>query len=176
METQRTDAEIGKKGGGSKGIVIVALVVVVAILIGVIVYLVMPKEEEKRNKVVTQDNVEEIIDEMDQSEFIEPGYYRVSMTNDWHFPDGKSASTDAYVENVVSNTNDVYFDIFLADDEEHAILESPIIPIGGSMKDITLDEDLDAGTYDCVMVYHLIDDDQNTLSTLRITLTITVEG
>jgi hypothetical protein len=44
------------------------------------------------------------------------------------------------------------------------------------MENITLDEDLDAGTYDCVCIYHLVDENQNTTSTLRVGLTIVVDG
>jgi hypothetical protein len=80
------------------------------------------------------------------------------------------------VENVEKNTNDVYFDILLAEDESHVIYQSPVIPRGGHIEKIALDEDLEPGTYDCICVYHLIDEDQNTISTLRVTLTIIVEG
>jgi hypothetical protein len=44
------------------------------------------------------------------------------------------------------------------------------------MDNIQLDTPLDAGTYDCVMIYHLVDEDQNTVSELRVGLTITVEN
>ncbi len=168
-----------KKGGGDKRIVIIGIVAlaVIAVLVGVIVYLLLPKEdEEKRNVVVTKDNVEEVVEEMSQSALVEPGYYETSMTNEWHFANGTAVSGDAYVANVENNTNDIYFDLVLADDEDHVILKSPIIPRGAELTDITLDEDLDPGTYNCVMIYHLIDDDQKSISTLRITVTVIVEG
>jgi len=183
--------ETGRNGGkGGKGLVIgviVAVVVIIA-LVAVIVVLVTKKDngsgepavqeavQEKRNVVVTEDNVEEVIQQREEAEFVEPGYYTVTMNNEWHFPDGKSASTDAYVENVPENTNDVYFDIFLAGDEENAVYESPVIQRGASLDSITLKTPLDAGTYDCVMVYHLVDDDQNTISTLRVAVTLIIEG
>ena len=164
------------KRGGIKIVIAIGAVVIVA-LIGVIVYLVIPKEtEEKRNVVVTQDNVEEVIEQMETAEAVEPGYYTVTMNNTWHFADGSAASEDAHVENVVGNTNDVYFDLFLASDEENAIYKSPVIPRGGVLEEIALDKPLEAGTYDCVMIYHLIDEDQNTISTLRVTVTLVIEG
>lgn len=184
--------ETGGNGGkgGKKGLIIGIIVAVVIIaLIAVIIALVLSKNkdsgepapqqeatQEKRNVVVTEENVEEIIQQMEEAEFVEPGYYTVTMNNEWHFPDGKSASTDAYVENVPENTNDVYFDVFLASDEENAIYESPVIQRGASLDSITLKTPLDAGTYDCVMVYHLVDKDQNTISTLRVTVTLIIEG
>jgi hypothetical protein len=177
METQMTGTQNEKRGGGNKGIVIVALVVI-AVLVGVIVYLLMPKEEEeeKRNRLITPDNVDEVIEEMTSEETTPPGYYTVSMNNVWNFADGSSPSENAHVANRVDNENDVYFDLFVAGDEENPIYESPVIPRGSVLEGIALDTPLEAGTYDCVMVYHIIDDEQNTLSTLRVKVTLIIES
>jgi len=170
-----------KKKGGKTTIIIVISVLIILALVGVIIYLLnsrAPQEEEKRNVVVTPENVQEVIEQMENSgeERTPLGYYTVTMNYDWHFASGADASSDAYVENVKKNTNSVYFDVFLADDMENAIYKSPVIPVGSSLENIALDVPLDAGTYDCVAVYHIVDDDQNTLSTLRVTLTINIEG
>lgn len=167
-----------EKKGRKKTVGIVILVVVILVLVGVIFYLLMSRkpEEERRNVVVTPDNVDEVLEQMEDQEFVEPGYYAVTMSYDWHFATGDAVSEDAYVENVKENTNAVYLDLFLASDEENAIYKSPVIPVGSSLQDIVLDKKLDAGTYDCVAVYHLVDDDQNTISTLRVTVTVVIEG
>lgn len=172
----------GKKGGArTVGIIFVLLIILV--LIGIIIYLLLARkpedENERRNVVVTPDNVQDVIEEMEQKaseEFVAPGYYTVRMNYEWHFATGDAASANAYVENLVTNTNAVYLDLFLEEDEENAIYKSPVIPLGSSLQDIALDTPLEAGTYDCVAVYHLVDDDQNTLSTLRVTVTVIVEG
>lgn len=169
----------GRKGkeGNKKTIGIIVLIVVILILVGVIVFLLLRKpEKERRNVVVTPDNVEEVIAQMADEEFVEPGYYTVTMNYDWHFAAGDAVSSDAYVENITENTNAVYFDLFLASDEENALYKSPVIPVGSSLRDIALDTALDAGTYDCVVVYHLVDEEQNTISTLRVTVTVIIEG
>lgn len=166
-----------KKGKG--GFVIAALaVIIIAILIGVIIYLLQRSEEpddERRNVVITPENVERVLEELDeaQNEF---GYYTVTMNPTWHFENGNLASYDAVVENAEANTNDVYFDIVLQNDEDNVLYKSPIIPRGGRLEEIALDKPLDAGTYECVVIYHLVDEEQNTLSTLRIALSIIVEG
>jgi hypothetical protein len=80
------------------------------------------------------------------------------------------------VENRENNLTPVYFDVFLEEDESHVLYRSPVIPLGESIESITLDEDLDPGVYACVAEYHLIDEDQNTLSTVRVGLTINVEN
>lgn len=189
MGTNGSAATESKGGKGGRGLVIgiVVAVIVIIALIGVIAFLMLAKEgksdvisdgqpEERRNVVVTPDNVDEVIEQMNESQFTEPGYFETSMTNEWHFANGNAVSEDAYVANVVNNTNDVYFDVVLADDESKVIYKSPVIPRGSSLEQIVLDTPLDAGVYECVMVYHLVDGDQKTLSTLRVGITVTVEG
>ena len=128
--------------------------------------------------VVTQENADEIVDKMieEADETIPTTYYEVTMTTEWHFKDGSAISDDAYVANSTSNSTDVYFDIVLSDDEDNVIYKSPVIPRGGELENISLDKVLDKGDYDCVCIYHLVDEDQKTLSTLRVTLKISVEN
>ena len=176
-ETEKTKST-GK--GGVKVVIVIAAVVILA-LVGVIIWLVMSKDEEKpedekRNVVVTEDNVDQVVEEMNNPEPVQPGYYTVTMNNVWHFKTADSPSYDAHIENVEENTNDVYFDIFLASDETNAIYKSPIIPRGGKLENLTLDTHLDPGSYECVMIYHLVDENQNSLSTLRVTVTLEIEG
>lgn len=175
-----------KHGFGKKGkmLIIVGIILIIALL-AVIVVLLLGKsgqenvettEETKRNVVVNESNAEEIASEMINQEYIEPGYYSASMTTTWHFVTGDAVSEDAYVENVAGNTNDVYFDIFLAEQEDEPIYQSPVIPRGSELEGIALDKPLEAGTYDCVLIYHLVDEEQRTVSTLRVAVTIIVES
>jgi len=172
----------GQKKGGM-ALFIILVVVIIALLATVLVLLINNKKKSeqtadagKRNVVATQGNVEEVVEQMLQEEYIEPGYYSCSMSTTWHFSKGDAESEDAYVQNVKENTNDVYFDVVLADDESHVIYQSPVIPRGAELDKIKLDEKLDAGTYDCVTIYHLVDEEQKSVSTLRVGLTIVVEG
>ncbi len=172
--------ESAKKGKGGLVIGIVIGVVIIALL-GVIIYLLVTRnsqtKEEPRNVVITQENAERVlgeINEMGNNASVAPGYYTVTMNPTWHFnKDG--TSKDASVKNVEANTNDVYFDIVLENDENHVLYKSPVIPRGGKLKDIVFEEKLEPGTYPCVVIYHLIDDQQNTLSTLRVALKVIVE-
>jgi len=167
-----------KKGGLVIGI---ATAVIIAILIGVIIFLLLSQnaepEEEKRSVVITPENVEQVLEEITETQAaVTPGYYTATMNTTWHFTTGSEPSYDAVVENVETNTNDVYFDIILESDETKVLYQSPVIPRGGRLAEITLDEPLEQGSYDCVVIYHLIDEEQNTLSTLRIGITIIIEG
>ena len=174
-ETEKTKSS-GK--GGVKVVIVISAVVILA-LVGVIIWLVLSKDsgeqQERRNVVLTKDNVEEELEKMTSEEAVQPGYYTVTMNNNWHFKKGDAASDDAHVENVEKNTNDVYFDLFLKNDENNAIYKSPIIPRGGTLENIALDTPLEAGTHECLMVYHLIDEDQNTVSTLRVAVTLEID-
>ena len=166
------------KGSNSLKIAIVVGIVVIAALLGVIIFLLLGKdkaeEPEKRNVVVSRDNVDEVVEELATEEYIEPGYYEASMTTTWTFATGSDVSEDAYVANVEGNTNDVYFDVVMSDNEDEVIYKSPVIPRGSELNNIALDTPLDAGTYDCVCIYHLVDEEQNTISTLRVSVTIIV--
>ena len=170
--------ESNQTGKGTKIAIIIGSIVIVALVITVIVLLVRGRSKEdevKRNVVVNQENAEQVAEDLINEPYIEPGYYSTQMSTEWHFSTGDAISEDAYVKNDAGNTNDVYFDVFLESDESTPILQSPVIPRGSELDNISLDKKLDAGTYDCVMVYHLVDDDQNTVSTLRVAFTIIVE-
>lgn len=174
----------GKTKEGKNGkIIIIAGVVIIIVLLGVIIFMLASGKEDKeepkkRNIVVNESNAESVAAQMieEGQEFVEPGYYTVSMDTDWHFSKGDAVSDDAWVDNLAENTNDVYFDVFLLDNEDEAIYQSPVIPRGSYLEKIALDKPLDKGTYDCVIVYHLVDEEQETISTLRVAFTITVDS
>lgn len=166
------EQEQKKKGKGG-----VLVVIVIVALIGIIIFLLLSRKEEskdRRNVLVTPENVERVLQEAGEAQ--QSGYYTVTMNPVWHFATGEEASYDAVVENVEKNTNDVYFDVVLSEDEEQVLYSSPVIPRGGRLESIALDKTLQSGTYDCVVVYHLVDEEQNSLSTLRVSITVVVEG
>lgn len=177
----QSDNTNSTKSNSKMLIFVVIGIAAIIVLLAVILILVLggkeqEQPEEKRAVVVTEEKAEEVAQEMIQEEYIEPGYYNVVMTTEWNFKNGESESDDSYVENVTENTNDVYFDIFLAEDEDNAIYNSPVIPRGAKLENIKLDTPLKAGSYKCVMIYHLVDDNQNTVSELRVGLTINIES
>lgn len=167
--------------GGIIAVVSGSAVIIAGLVVVIVALLTRPgdvggdaKGETERNIVVNKQNAEEVVSELISQEYIAPGYYSVQMTTTWHFQTGDAVSEDAYVANDAGNTNDVYFDVFLAEDEGTPILESPVIPRGAELNSIALDKPLEAGSYDCVMIYHLVDEEQNSISTLRVGFTIIV--
>jgi hypothetical protein len=167
-----TEEAVKEKKKGGK--VILAICIVFIVILCVIIYLLLQKDDkEKRDVVVNEDNVEEILSEM--GERVPAGSYQVTMNSTWFFENGAESSDNAYVENAEANTNPVYFDITRSDTEE-TIFESPVIPVGKHLDDITLDTELPAGQYDCVLTYHLLDDEEETMSTVRVSLNIVVQN
>jgi len=170
--------------------VLILGMVVIALLLGAIVFLLLGRQggaddsqeplrdsvPEQRAVVVNEDNVEEAVEALVNEPTVPVGYYEVSMNFSWSFPDGASPSSNAYVENKPTNTNAVYFDVVLEEDESVTLYESPVLPLGTHINEVTLLRDLDAGTYPCVIVYHLVDDRQETISTLRMNLEIVVNS
>jgi len=132
-------------------------------------------ETSVRPTVINQRNVREVVRSLDEAEQVPVGSYEAVMNSEWRFSDGDSPSENAYVENVSENTNDVYFDVQLTNTGE-TIYESPVIPRGEYLRQIKLDKHLEQGTYDAVLIYHLIDENQRTLRTLRMAITIIVDS
>ncbi len=157
-------------------VVIVVCFIAAAIVVTALVLILTRQsaDAERRNVVVTPDNVEEVLSDM-QDQQVQPGTYEVTMNTTWNFDKGDSASSNAYVENSTANTNDVYFDIVRSDTKE-TIYKSPIIPLGSHLENITLDTPLDKGTHDCVLTYYLLDDKENPVSKLNINLSIVIEN
>lgn len=160
---------------GRKGVVIALSITAVALIaiVAIVLVLVKPAQDTGHNMVVTPDNVDEVLADMAASEKVEQGTYEVTMNTTWEFETGDSASSNAYVENATTNNNDVYFSVVRSDNGE-TIFESPTIPVGSHIESITLDSDLDAGNYPCLLTYHLLDDNGNETSKLDINLSIVV--
>lgn len=168
-------------------IVCVAAAIIIAVLIGVILSMMNSKnsvneteavgEKEKRPVVVVAENAEEVAEQiLSQTEPVGiPLSYQVTMNSTWEFENGKAESRNAYVANSEDNETAVYFDV-VRNDTQETIYQSPVIPVGQDLSSITLDTDLDAGNYECTLTYHLIDDEQNTLTTVNMWLMVSVEN
>lgn len=149
----------------------ILIIAVILLLIAAVFVVLFLTRGDDRGMVITEDNAEEMKEQL--AEPVEDGYYNTTMTVDWTFEDGKAVSSDAYVANSESNTRMVYFDVNLADTGK-LIYSSPYIPVGSELKEIKLDEDLNAGDYEAVVTYHLLDDDKEELTTVSVSVNIHV--
>ena len=145
MKIVRNKNKADKKNG--KVVAITCAAIIIVLLVVIIILLLQKKEEPKRNVVVNEKNAEEVVAQMAATDYTEPGYYTVNMATEWHFSKGDAVSEDARVDNVARNTNPVYFDVFLKDDEEEPIYSSPVIPVGSYLENIALEKILEAGNF-----------------------------
>jgi len=164
---------IEKPRKNSKTVLIIVLVVMILALVLLIFILATPDSTEDTGKsnglLVTPDNVQELIDNARTP--VEDGYYTSSMNIDWYFENGTAATGNAYVENDVSNTRTVYFDLLLADSNEK-VYTSPYIPVGSKLTDFSLETLLSAGDYNAVVEYHLVDDKNEEVSNVSVAVTL----
>lgn len=176
--SDKAEKQSKKVNKGFIAVIIVALAVIAA-LVGVIIYLMRSKNTdeagEKRPVVVTEENAEQMAEEILNREEPQgvPMSYQVTMNSTWEFESGDKASSNAYVANSTDNETAVYFDV-VRNDTQEIIYQSPVIPVGGELNSVKLDTELDAGDYECTLTYHLIDEDQNTLTTVNMWLMVKV--
>lgn len=157
------------------GLIIAFAAIAACAIIGIIAMGLGKDAEDSYNRVVTPDNVDEVISQLASGQRLSEDQYEALMNYSWTFADGNSASSDAYVENSVNNQFPVYFTIALAEDRGNPIYTSPDIPVGGRLENIKLDTSLKAGTYNTVITYYLLDDNRQVRSHVAMTLTITIE-
>jgi hypothetical protein len=183
-----TDQLETKKSGNNKIIIVIGIIVILLLLAVIVILLLRkptessdtpltPATEPQREVLVSKDNVDEIVEQMEQeiAEYTPPGYYTAQMNSTWHFATGDSESYDSYVANASENTSDVYFDLYLSDDMENPIYQSPVLPVGTEIRNIRLNKDLEQGTYESVLVYTLVDENQKSQGTVSFTVTLIVE-
>lgn len=170
---QKTSEKTGKGGR----IAFVVCFGVIVVLAGAVIYLLLHQNGEetpKREVLVNDENAEKVVTGLIEGERTPVGSYRVTMNSTWNFSDSASASGNAYVENSEANTNSVYFDVVRSDTGE-TILESPILTVGTYWNEIVLDSQLPAGTYDCILTYHLLNENDEPISKVNVGLTIVIE-
>lgn len=167
-----------QKNANSGKSALIICIVVILVLAGVIVWLLLRGKEDEtpqRNVVVNEENAESIASEMMAQEKTPIGSYEVTMNATWNFKNGTATSDNAFVKNAESNTNSVYFDVVRSDTED-TIYASPILPVGTYLENIALDEELPAGTYDCVCTYHLLDEESNPVGRVNVSLQIVIQN
>ena len=174
INNEHTSATSGQRP--YKVIVIGAfLAIVFLVLIGIIIYLLNNADKNRTNRVVKVVNVEEIQEQLSPEDYVPTGAYKVNMNTNWVFPDGNSPSSNAYISNDAENLNTVYFTITPASDPDMILYTSPMLTPGSKLNDITLDKPLSVGIYQAILTYHLVDDDEQEISTVAVNLTISVD-
>ena len=157
-----------------KKVTIVAFAVLcIALVVCVVLLLTRSKEESKEldRDFVDQSNTDTVMEDIGDK--VAEGMFECSMTTSWVFEDGKSESPNAYVANVENNLHTIYFDVYNSATDE-LLYSSPMLPVGTEIKNIKLDKELQKGEYDAVVMYTLVDENEEEVSTAGFTITISV--
>lgn len=173
---------------GSKWITIAVIIVLAVALAVCIVLLVLRSRDTGKSQLnddvpdvsqtvldrgfVDESNMDDIMSDL--SEKVEEGMFECKMTTIWTFEDAASASPNAYVANVESNRNAIYFDVYEEGTDE-LLYSSPILPVGSEIRDIKLDKELPMGDYDAVVMYTLVDEDYEEVSTAGFRIKISIK-
>lgn len=169
-------------------VIIVAFAVLLAALVICIVLLFSKKDSGQQAEVpadtensaaaaaldrgfVDEDSADEIMSEM--TDKVAEGMFECKMSTSWTFKDGSSESPNSYVANVESNLHTLYFDVYERDTNEK-LYSSPMLPVGTDISNIKLDKELSAGEYDAVVMYTLVDENYEEVSTVGFNITISV--
>lgn len=121
---------------------------------------------------VDESNANAIMSEL--SEKVEEGMFECMMSTTWTFEDAASASPNSYVANVESNQYAIIFDVYEEQTNE-LLYSSPILPVGSEIRGIKLDKKLSAGDYNAVVMYTLVNEDYEEVSTAGFRITISVK-
>jgi len=177
-----------KPKSNKKTVIIISIIalIIIAILGSIIWYLVTradkPQKKVSRGVVATADNVDELIKQDEASNGVAEGY-TAQMNMDWNFGSSTEPSSNAYVKNSEENEHTIYFDVVLSnaahtETEGEILYSSPYIPVGSEISDIALEKHLDPGDYNAIVVYHIVDEenDNEELSTVNVAITLHIQG
>lgn len=170
MSNQKTSENQSKK----KVIIITAFVILLVALVVCVVLLLKRNEEAKdplERGFVEEDNADDIMDDM--ADKVAEGMFECKMSTTWTFEDADSVSQNAYVANVESNRYTICFDVYQTDTNE-LLYSSPLLPVGTELNDVKLEKELSAGDYDAVVMYTLVDENNEEVSTVGFNITISV--
>lgn len=180
MSTEKTQRKIAEKTASMQmhrsyfGIFGTALFLILFLFFGFILYLTFGEVfQNAGGKVLTRENAGEILAQMESDSPDIP--FETVMNYDWLFESGDAVSSNAYVENGIHNQNTFYFTVTLADPNQTVLYISPNLAVGEALDSIKLDTKLPAGVYDAALIYYLLDEAGNTLDTVEMGLTITIE-
>lgn len=169
MENQKETANKGRR----KMIIIAFVVLCAALVVCVVLLFQKTKPKELDRGFVDESNKDTVMEDMGDK--VAEGMFECKMTTSWVFEDGKSESPNAYVANVENNLHTIYFDVYEKATEE-LLYSSPMLPVGTELDNIKLEKELQKGEYDAVVMYTLVDEDNEEVSTVGFDITISINN
>lgn len=164
------DKKSSKKTMILVGIIIVLLLIIIGLVLAFL-FLGKKDEDETVDKpmLITEENVDQVIGELEDSSA--DTMFNCRMTYNWT-ANGKKCK-DAYVANTDYNHYPIYFEV-RDDNSQKIIYKSAEIPVGSEINGITLNQRLEQGTHPATVIYHLINDKGEEVSSTAFTINIQV--
>ncbi len=144
------EKDVVKSKKGNNKVIVILLLIVIAVL-AIIIYMLLHKKEEPENRNASEGL---IVDETVPDDDVT---FTTDMNMTWTFPSGKRTSVDALIGNSDLNKHEVYFEVYLDDEEQTLLYSSPVIPIGKQLDKLKLDKVLPDGIYPALCTFHLLD-------------------
>lgn len=160
--------ESKKENVSKKRKILVIVFICLILIIGAAIYFFLNKD--KGGLVIDESNLDDVEEQLTDS--VADGMFEINMNTVWHFPDGKSASSDAYVANGGANRHPISFEVLVDGTEQ--VYSSSVIPLGKQIKEIVLEKDLEAGDYNAVCFYHLWNEDGTESSSCGVDIILSI--
>ena len=155
----------------SKYIIVTFVVVFLIISVICVIFIKKNKNEEttKSSNTVTS---EIMLEEGQKINTTESGYFTLQMQMQAVSDDGKIFKGE--IGNAYENTNKVFITISLKETGEE-IFKSNVFPVGTQIDEFEISRKLDSGTYDAIMTFHSMEDDEITeISKVNVEYTLVV--
>lgn len=181
MSDQRELSDEGQKKNMLFVIAFVVLLIALVVCIGIIIF--RPTTTKMDENVVSktasalergfvqESNADNIMAEMEEK--VAEGMFECKMTTFWTFDHADAESSNSFVANVESNRNTIYFDVYESESNE-LLYTSPMLPVGTEIRNIKLNKELPAGDYDAVVMYTLVDENYEEVSSVGFNITISI--
>ncbi|MDR1674285.1 MAG: hypothetical protein LBR54_02405 [Oscillospiraceae bacterium] len=130
-----------------------------------------------QGSVLTEENYEKVLEELNTPS--PDKQYRVNMSSKFEFETWDTPSSTAFVRNREENSRTVCIDLYLTDEDgelTELVYSSPYIPLGETLRNFALDSEVPAGQHKVMVVFTLVDDDFNKVTTLSVGTTLLIEN
>lgn len=166
----KKDKKSSKKTMILVGIIIVLLLIIIGLVLAFLFFGKKDKDETvDKPTLITEENANQVIGDLEDNSA--DTMFNCRMTYNWTV-NGKKCE-DAYVANTDYNHYPIYFEV-RDDNSQKIIYKSAEIPVGSEINGITLNQRLDQGTHPATVIYHLINDKGEEVSSTAFTINIQV--